>query len=141
EARVAASVSHPNLCPIYDVGEVEGIVYLTMPYLEGETLASDSKRGPLPPRHAAEIVRTVALSLQAAHDEGIVHRDLKPSNVMMTLDRGPIVMDFGIARQVTPDESNATRTGDVIGTPSYMAPEQVMGHVHAVSPATDVYSL
>src|SRR5262249_56465254 len=99
EARLAATLAHPNLCPVLDSGEVAGRHYLAMAYVEGRTLAEALKAGPLPPRRAAELTRTVALALQDAHGQGIIHRDLKPANVMLDARGEPVVTDFGLARR------------------------------------------
>ncbi len=139
EARAAATLNHPNLCPVYDVGEVGGTHYLTMAYVEGQPL-SDLLRGgkPLAPRQAALLVTKLAAALGEAHRHGIVHRDLKPSNVMINERKEPVVMDFGLARCTAAVEP-LTRSGELLGTPAYMAPEQVEGK--PVGPASDVYSL
>jgi hypothetical protein len=141
EARAAAALDHPNLCPVFDAGRVGDRLYLTMPYLRGETLSQRLRRaGPLPPAEAAWLCRTVARAVQAAHDAGIIHRDLKPSNVLLT-DRGaPVVTDFGLARRATAD-AQLTDTGAFLGTPAYAAPEQLEGDAEALTPRCDVYSL
>jgi serine/threonine protein kinase len=142
EARVAASFQHPNFCPIHEVGESEGWHYLAMAYVEGRTLAELIADGaPMPPRRAAAIARTLAQALREAHDRGIVHRDLKPSNVMINLRRELIIMDFGLARREGSDDPELTHSGVVLGSPHYMAPEQVRAERDAIGPATDVYAL
>jgi serine/threonine protein kinase len=141
EARVAAGFNHPNLCPVFDVGEVDGVHYLTMPFVEGKPLTSLLAAGPLEPRKAAKVVRTLALAVAEAHRRGVIHRDLKPSNVMVSRRGELIVMDFGLARLTDRSDSLQTGAGEVLGTPAYMAPEQVDGTVEAIGPATDVYSL
>jgi hypothetical protein len=142
EARAAATLSHPNLCPVYDVGEVDGILYLTMAYVEGRPLTDYIRPGkPLPERQAAALVRRLALALQEAHGRGVIHRDLKPANIMITPRREPVIMDFGLARQTSKDESRLTQHGAVLGTPGYMPPEQVRGELDAMGPACDIYSL
>jgi len=143
EARAAAALSHPNLCPVYDAGETDGIYYLTMAYLEGRPLSARLKEGPpLEPREAALLVREIALALAEAHDHGVIHRDLKPANIMITTKGRPIVMDFGLARQaVQTDENQLTQSGAILGTPAYMSPEQVRGESSAIGPASDLYSL
>jgi hypothetical protein len=142
EARAAARLHHPNLCPVFDVGRLDGRPYLTMPFLEGRTLAELLRLGErFEPHEAADLVRVLALALDEAHRQGVVHRDLKPANVMLT-DRGdPVVLDFGLARRVLPGDPTLTDPGQVFGTPAYMAPEQVRGDSAAVGPATDVYGL
>ena len=142
EARAAATLDHPNLCPIFDVGEVDGTPYLTMPYIEGQPLSEAIPRGQqVPEAQAAALVRKLALALAEAHEKGVVHRDLKPGNIMVNRRRVPIIMDFGLARMVGGDDAPLTRTGHVLGTALYMAPEQAAGDITAAGPACDVYSL
>lgn len=141
EARAAAAVEHPNICPIYDVGEAGGVTYLTMAFIEGRPLSEFIQPGKaLRQRHVAAVVRKIALALAAAHEGAVVHRDLKPANIMLAPGKGPIVMDFGLALRAS-DDARLTRTGIVIGTPAYMSPEQVSGEPGAVGPASDIYSL
>jgi serine/threonine protein kinase len=142
EARAAATIEHPNICPVYDVGEVNGVNYLTMAYVEGRPL-SDLLKGdkPLPQRSVAAVVRKLALALEEAHKKGVIHRDLKPSNVMINRRKEPVLMDFGLARRVDKGEARLTKSGSVLGTPAYMPPEQVSGNVQAMGPPCDVYSL
>ena len=144
EARSAAALKHRTICTVFDAGEIGGRPFLTMEYVTGTPL--DQLIGAdvlMPQTRAAGIVRTVALALDYAHRKGIVHRDLKPANVMMAADGEPVVMDFGLAKQVAdadPDASKLTADGGVLGTPTYMSPEQVRGDA-AVGPASDVYAL
>jgi WD40 repeat protein len=142
EARAAARLAHPNLCPIYDVGDSGGTPYLAMAYLEGQPL-SDLLRdsGPLPARRAAEMVSAIARALEEAHRQGVVHRDLKPANVMVNPRGEPVVMDFGLARQTEAGGERLTSAGALLGTPAYMAPEQVRGDATAGEALWDVYSL
>ncbi len=141
EARAAATIEHPNVCPVYDVGEVNGVPYLTMAFLPGEPLSRLLERpAPLPPRRAAALVRQLAAALQAAHDKGVIHRDLKPSNVILNARGEPVVLDFGLARRLGQD-ARLTQTGQPVGTPAYMSPEQVAGAVGRMGPACDVYAL
>jgi class 3 adenylate cyclase len=142
EARAAALLHHPNICPVYDVGEVGGVPYLTMAYIEGQTLLEWAvQRAPMPLRLAALVVRQVALALEDAHAHGIIHRDLKPSNIMMNRRQEPVVMDFGLARRVNTGDARLTREGVLLGTPAYMSPEQLNEDHDALGPASDVYSL
>jgi len=142
EARAAATLQHPNLCPVFDVGDIDGRHYLTMAYVEGRPLASLIAAGqPLPQRPVADLVRKLALALEEAHRKGVVHRDLKPANIMITDRHEPVILDFGLARQVGKDDVRLTAPGTVMGTPAYMAPEQVRGDTEAMGPACDVYSL
>jgi serine/threonine-protein kinase len=146
EAANAARINHPNVCAIYDFGETpEGIIYLAMEYIEGESLSDVLHQvGTFAPDRAATIVQQTAEALQAAHDLGIVHRDLKPDNIMITRGRGGgdlvKVVDFGIAKAMTGEEGQkVTKTGLVVGTPEYMSPEQLSGDV--LDGRSDVYSL
>jgi predicted Ser/Thr protein kinase len=132
EARVAATLSHPNLCPVYDFGQEEGVLYLTMAYLEGK---------PLPQRAVAVVVRQLALAMAAAHEKGIIHRDLKPSNIMITPSKQPVIMDFGLARRTDAEDPQITHSGQILGTPTYMSPEQLNSDAAAMGPVSDVYSL
>ncbi len=141
EARAAAALHHPNLCPVYELGEAEGKSYLTMPYIE-KSLADKVKVGKsLPQQNVAAVVRKLALALQEVHTQGVIHRDLKPSNVRIDKRNEPVIIDFGLARQVNKGEVRLTATGDMMGSPAYMSPEQVSGNIDAVGPGTDIYSL
>jgi serine/threonine protein kinase len=142
EAKTAACFHHPNFCAIHEVGQFGGWNYLVMPYIEGQTLASMIARdGAMPLRRAAAITRKLALALQEAHDQGIIHRDLKPSNVMVNRRRELIIMDFGLARREGHDDPELTHSGAVLGSPHYMAPEQVRAEHDRIGPATDIYAL
>jgi serine/threonine protein kinase len=142
EARSAATIHHPNVCPVYDLGECEGRHFLTMKYIEGCHLAEWVRRqDEIPTELALRLVQKIALGLQAAHDAGLVHRDLKPANVMMSADQEPIIMDFGMVRLLDVDATVLTPTGAMTGTPAYMAPEQVLGNRDHFGPTTDLYSL
>jgi serine/threonine protein kinase len=142
EAKTGARFQHPNFCPIHEVGRHEGWNYLVMAYIEGQTLASMiAKDGPMPLRRAAAITRKLAQALQEAHDQGITHRDLKPSNVMVNRRRELIIMDFGLARREGAEDPELTRSGVVLGSPQYMAPEQVRAESDRIGPATDIYAL
>ncbi|HXA49837.1 MAG TPA: protein kinase [Candidatus Acidoferrum sp.] len=149
EIRLARRIAHPNVCRIFDLfvehtaaGE---ILYFTMEYLEGPTLAQRLKQGALPAESALAIARQVAAGLEAAHALGIVHRDLKPANIILTPEKAggerAVITDFGLAKALELDGSDAgqTATGQILGTPDYMAPEQFLGA--AVTPATDVFAL
>jgi serine/threonine-protein kinase len=138
EAKLAARLNHSGIVQVHDVGEHEGQIFFSMQYIHGTTLARRVAEGPLRPREAAQIVAAVCRAVQHAHENGIVHRDLKPSNVLLDQDGQPHVTDFGLARRVEGGES-LTRTGHILGTPSYMAPEQAEGK--RATPASDVYSL
>jgi class 3 adenylate cyclase len=141
EARAAARLQHPHICPVFDVGEADGVHYLSMALIDGEPLSSrvqDYARQP--PQGAAALVRLLALALEEAHAQGVVHRDLKPSNIMINRRGEPVVMDFGLARQVN-SAASQTQAGVVLGTPAYMSPEQARGDAAAVGPGCDIYSL
>ncbi|HYT95489.1 MAG TPA: serine/threonine-protein kinase [Gemmataceae bacterium] len=142
EARAAATLDHPNLCPVHDVGEVSGTHYLTMAYIEGESLAERLDHGPMvSPRESAALVGKIAVAVGDAHAHGVIHRDLKPANIMLNRRGEPVVMDFGLARRVKSEDIRLTRSGSLVGTPAYMAPEQVAGDLKHIGPANDVYSL
>jgi formylglycine-generating enzyme required for sulfatase activity/tRNA A-37 threonylcarbamoyl transferase component Bud32 len=142
EAHAAATLDHPNICSVYDIGQHEGIPYITMAYVEGKPLSRviRESRG-LNPRAIAVLVRKIAVALAEAHAKGVIHRDLKPGNIMLNHRSDPIVMDFGLARQVEDVKERLTVDGTLIGTPGYMSPEQVEGDLQAVGSASDIYSL
>lgn len=142
EARLAATLHHPNVCPIHDVGRVGDTPYLTMAYIEGHPLSTFIRPDkPLPAKHVAVVVRKLAMALQDAHEHGIIHRDLKPSNIMIDRRHEPVIMDFGLARRAEASESHLTQAGSLLGTPAYMSPEQVLGQPEELGPQTDIYSL
>ncbi len=149
EGRAAATLQHPNLCPVYGVGHDQGCHYLVMAYVKGKSLADhlNERREPVSARQAALIVRKLALALAAAHAKGIIHRDLKPANIMIDRERkSVVVMDFGLARRHKPGDAKSgdaqqTQEGVILGTPAYMPPEQAAGQTHKVGPASDIYSL
>src|SRR5438094_1420174 len=140
EAEVAASLDHPSIVPIYEVGERGGACYFSMKFVEGGQLDEVVKREPMPIRHAAELIAKLARTVQYAHEHKILHRDIKPGNVLVDAKGEPHLTDFGLARLVE-TESTVTRTMEVLGTPSYMAPEQASGHNEQLTSATDVYGL
>ena len=140
EASAAAGLTHPNIIPIFDVGEYGGRPYFTMKLIEGRTLAQWLNAGPISPDKAARLMLQIASGVQQAHEQGILHRDLKPSNILIDEQEHAYVCDFGLAKQVT-GATSLTRTGAVIGTPAYMAPEQAAGARGQVGPTSDVYSL
>ena len=164
EARAAAALHHPGIVPVYEVGEEDGQPYLVMQLANGGSLQQHLADGPLPPRLAADIIRQLAEAVQHAHDHGVVHRDLKPGNILLHHEgpasglepsdsmlrearhRGSLptgwrvqLTDFGLARLAT--EEGLTATGEVMGTPSYMPPEQAVGNKKAMGPLVDVCSL
>ncbi|MFO1041546.1 MAG: protein kinase [Planctomycetaceae bacterium] len=140
EAEAAAQLDHPGIVPIYEVGQYEGHHYFSMGFVDGTSLASRLMNGPLPPLEAAELVRQVAEAVQYAHSKGVIHRDLKPGNILIDQKGVPRVTDFGLAKRLE-SGSELTGTGQVLGTPSYMPPEQAAGQMSAVGPLSDVYSL
>ncbi|MCX6902886.1 MAG: serine/threonine-protein kinase [Verrucomicrobia bacterium] len=140
EAEAAANLQHPNIVAIHEVGEHGGQHYFSMDYVEGKNLAELVQDGPLPPAHAARYLKTVAEAVHFAHQRGTIHRDLKPHNVLIDGLDQPRITDFGLAKQVA-KESTLTQTGAVMGSPSYMSPEQAAGRHDLVGPPSDVYSL
>src|SRR5437868_12019060 len=140
EAEAAASLNHPCIVPIYEVGERDGACYFSMGLVEGGQLDAVAKRGPIPIRHAAELIAKLARTVHYAHERGILHRDIKPGNILLDATGEPHLTDFGLARLVEVD-STVTETEQIMGTPSYMAPEQAMGHKAQLTGTTDVYGL
>jgi serine/threonine protein kinase len=140
EAEAAASLNHPCIVPIYEVGERDGACYFSMGLVEGGQLDAVTKREPMPLRHAAELIAKLARTVHYAHERGILHRDIKPGNILLDAKGEPHLTDFGLARLVETD-STVTRTMEVLGTPSYMAPEQAVGNNALVAGATDIYGL
>ncbi|MCP4786121.1 MAG: serine/threonine protein kinase [Fuerstiella sp.] len=163
EARSAATLQHPNICPVYDVGEIGGIHYISMAYIEGRPLSDFIKSSAFPPvASVLRVVRKIAIALHEAHGHGVVHRDLKPANIMISRRNEPIIMDFGLARQFgtgeaeEPEaatkqkttqqgtkkvEARLTLDGTVVGSPGYMSPEQLRGEHQLIGPSSDVYAL
>jgi serine/threonine protein kinase len=140
EAEAAARLEHPGIVPIHEVGERDGSCYFSMKFVEGGQLDEVARREPMPIRRAVELIAKVARTLHYAHEHGILHRDIKPGNILLDAKGEPHLTDFGLARLVE-SESTVTRTMEVLGTPSYMAPEQAVGNNAAVSSVTDVYGL
>ena len=126
--------------PIYEVGEHDGKPFFTMKYVEGSTLARRLAEGPIAPRAAAALLAPIARAIHFAHRRGVLHRDLKPSNILIDREGRPHVSDFGLAKRVLSDD-RLTLSGAVLGTPSYMAPEQAAGTRGKLGAASDVYSL
>ena len=140
EAEAAAGLEHPGIVPIHEVGERDGSCYFSMKFVEGGQLDEVVRRESMSTRQAAELIAKVARTVHYAHEHGILHRDIKPGNILLDAKGEPHLTDFGLARLVE-SESSVTQTLDVLGTPSYMAPEQAVGNNAAVSSVTDVYGL
>ncbi len=140
EAEAAANLDHAGIVPIYEVGQHEGQHFFSMAFIEGESLAQRLSRSVLPAREAAELVREIAEAVQYAHEKGVVHRDLKPANILLNREGEPRITDFGLAKKIE-DDSGLTATGQVLGTPSFMAPEQAAGRTDQVAEPADVYAL
>src|SRR5262249_23578006 len=166
EAEAVAALQHPHIVQVHEVGEQDGRPYLALEFVEGGSLAQQLDGTPRPARASAELVETLARAMHHAHQHGIIHRDLKPANVLLTADGTPKISDFGLAKRLagtsegrggTPPAEGLTHSGEVLGTPSYMAPEQASGtwrranrprqppggagRPAEVGPAGDVYSL
>ena len=140
EAEAAAQLDHPAIVPVFEVGEHEGLHYFTMAFVDGAPLSEKLNQGPLPARVAAQLIKTVARAVAFAHEKGVIHRDLKPGNILIDQAGLPRVSDFGLAKQVMSD-NQLTTTGQILGTPSYMPPEQAEGNLDQVGRASDIYSL
>ncbi|TWU56526.1 Serine/threonine-protein kinase PrkC [Rubripirellula tenax] len=140
EAESAARLDHPNIVPVFDVGVESGHHYFSMGFVDGQSLNANIHQGPTPVRRAAQLVETIASAVGYAHDQGVIHRDLKPANVLLSRDGVPRVTDFGLAKQVG-SSRDLTATGQIMGTPSYMPPEQASGQTATVGPAADIYAL
>lgn len=138
EATAAASLRHPNIVSIHGVDSCDGQHYFTMPLIDGESLAATVVRAPLPPRDAAEIMKTVAEAIHHAHTQGVIHRDIKPANILIDRQGVPFVSDFGLAKRL--DGAGSTRPGELMGTVGFLPPEQAMGET-GVDRRSDVYSL
>jgi tetratricopeptide (TPR) repeat protein len=140
EAEAVAHLQHPNIVHIYETGEQDGAPYFSLEFVDGGSLARKLAGQPLPGRQAAELVETLARAMHHAHERGVIHRDLKPANVLLTADGTPKITDFGLAKRLEGDVGQ-TQSGAIMGTPSYMAPEQAQGKVREIGPLADVYAL
>ncbi|MEC9005260.1 MAG: serine/threonine-protein kinase [Planctomycetota bacterium] len=140
EASSAAALEHPGVVPVYEVGEQNGQHFFSMGFVEGESLASLIGRNPLSPQKSAQMLLKISEAIVYAHGEGVIHRDLKPANVLLDKKNNPHISDFGLAKKVT-SGSNLTVTGQILGTPSYMSPEQASGATDQINEISDVYSL
>ncbi|MCC7421644.1 MAG: serine/threonine protein kinase [Planctomycetaceae bacterium] len=140
EAEAAGRLDHSHIVPIYEVGQQDGQPFFSMGYVEGHSLKELLAEGPLPPRRSGELIKLIAEAVHYAHSMGVIHRDLKPGNVLVDGNGAPRVTDFGLAKR-TDRDSGMTVTGEILGTPGFMPPEQAAGCVAEVGPAADVYSL
>ena len=147
EAEAIAQLQHPNIVQIHEIGEFNNLPYFSLEFCSGGSLDKKLKVQPLPAREAAELVEKLALAMSAAHQKGILHRDLKPANVLLSDEGIPKITDFGLAKKIDPDVklrgagSELTHTNAIMGTPSYMAPEQALGETKSAGPAADIYAL
>lgn len=143
EAEAAARLDHPNIVDVYEVGEFEGQPFFSMKYIEGRTLSHRIAKGPLQSREAAALLLPVVEAIAEAHRNGILHRDVKPANILIDKQDTPYITDFGLAKRVTnqPGQDGITVSGAVLGTPSYMPPEQAAGRLQELGPTSDIYSL
>lgn len=140
EAEAVAKLRHPNIIQIYEIGDHEGTPYLVLEYAAGGSLAEQLTRNPMAPEQAARIMLSLAEAVHHAHEAGIIHRDLKPANVLMDHEGKPKIADFGLAKRLDLNLGH-TQPGDVLGSPSYMSPEQAEGRIEALGPTTDIYAL
>lgn len=153
EALAAARLSHPNIVPVYEVGEHNGQPWFSMQFIQGTTLSQRLMSGPMKPREAVALLVPIVEAIGAAHRAGVLHRDLKPSNILIAADGTPFVTDFGLAKRVNVEEesmafegmgsdiANLTQSGAILGTPAWMSPEQAAGQTDSIDVATDIYSL
>jgi serine/threonine-protein kinase len=150
EALAAARLQHPNIVPVYDVGEQDGQPWFSMQFVDGVTLSQRLSTGPLPPRDAVALLIPVVEAIGAAHRAGVLHRDVKPANILIARDGTPFVTDFGLAKRVSHagnaasvsgDLHSLTQSGAILGTPAWMSPEQASGHTDSIDVAADIYSL
>lgn len=153
EALAAARLSHPNIVPVYEVGEHNGQPWFSMQFIRGTTLSERLMKGPMTPREAVALLVPIVDAISAAHRAGVLHRDLKPSNILIAADGTPFVTDFGLAKQVNVEEepivsvgmdsdlTRLTQSGAILGTPAWMSPEQAAGQTDSIDVATDIYSL
>jgi tetratricopeptide (TPR) repeat protein/predicted Ser/Thr protein kinase len=140
EARIAAGLRHPNIVQVIELGQSESGPFIAMEYVPGQTLSAFQAGVPLTAIKAANLVHDLALAVQYAHEQGIIHRDLKPANILLGADHRPRITDFGLAKNLQ-SENGQTRTGEIMGTPAYMAPEQASGATRLLGPSCDVYAL
>lgn len=141
EARAVAHLQHPGIVQIFDMGQHEGLPWFSLEYIDGSDLQRALDGKPRDSRSSATLVESVCRAMQYAHDNNILHRDLKPANILLDSNGNPKVTDFGLAKEVDSEDSGATRDGTIMGSPSYMPPEQARGQIAAVSPKSDQYSM
>jgi tetratricopeptide (TPR) repeat protein/tRNA A-37 threonylcarbamoyl transferase component Bud32 len=141
EAEAVARLQHANIVQVYEVGTHQGLPFFSLEFVEGGSLAQHMAGKPLPAQEAARLLEALARAMHYAHQQNILHRDLKPANILLTPDRTPKISDFGLAKRLEDNESHQTRTGTLMGTPSYMAPEQATGNQQAIGPHSDQYGL
>jgi serine/threonine protein kinase/tetratricopeptide (TPR) repeat protein len=141
EAEAVAQLRHPNIVQIYEVGDRHGLPFFSLEYVGGGSLQKQLDGTPRPPKQTAELIEILARAMDFAHKQGIVHRDLKPANILLTEDGTPKITDFGLAKRLEEADSGQTGTGAILGTPTYMAPEQAQGKNRLIGPAADVYAL
>jgi serine/threonine-protein kinase len=139
EAEILSRLAHPNFLSVFDIGEVDGVIFIATEFLRGSTLSHRMKGRPLTPDEAAGLLAIVARAMDHAHSLGIVHRDLKPANIMLTEEGTLKILDLGLALEV--GETRAKYPSYVVGTPAYMAPEQARGEIGEIGPAADIYAL
>jgi serine/threonine-protein kinase len=140
EAKAVADLQHPNIVQIYENGEHDGLPFFSLEFVGGGSLDAKIHRKPQPPHEAAHMVETLAEAMQYAHEHGVIHRDLKPANILLTVDGIPKITDFGLAKRLAEDTCQ-TKAGTLMGTPSYMAPEQARGEIQNVGAPADIYTL
>src|SRR5579871_6328507 len=143
EAMAAAQIDHPSICPVFDSGDIDGVPYIAMQYIEGETLKDHLKNQPKTPQEAVALISQLAEGLAEAHSRKIYHRDLKPENIKLNRRGVPVIMDFGLAKLATTfrADASATQAGTTLGTPAYMSPEQAGGKVEEIDQRSDLYAL
>jgi serine/threonine-protein kinase len=141
EVEAVARLQHPNIVQIHEIGEQDGLPYFSLEFVDGEPLEKRIGGIPQEPRQAAQLIETLARAMHFAHQQGIVHRDLKAANILMTRGGAPKISDFGLAKRLEAGDSGQTKSGTIVGTPSYMAPEQARGDIRKVGPFADLYSL
>jgi tetratricopeptide (TPR) repeat protein len=141
EAEAVAQLRHPNIVQIHEIGERHGMPFFSLEFVEGGSLQQKLDGKPKPPRQTAALVETLARAMDFAHKQGIIHRDLKPANILLTVDGTPKITDFGLAKRLEEADTGQTGTGAILGTPTYMAPEQAKGKNRLIGPPADVYAL